>query len=598
MAYLAPQHERKPAWPIIINTVLAALISGSVAVWSTFVRLPPTGWRADQEFPASLSWLADLFRAAGSEAITSRSPLQLVQSPLGVFGSVLDSIDRFDLLEPLSMRMVLVTGIILLCVTFTGIYTYAELEEVDRLKHIRGRQLLRGKKALRRAAKAQRKSIRKTGRGIAVAPKVPISLESETKHFLLVGASGGGKTQTLLYWIDQLLRDRAKILLHDTKGDMTASLPDDGFMLMAPHDARSWAWDIAKDCQGIAAARELASRLIPAGKEPMWSNGAREILTGIIRWLQITHRDQWTWGHLRETAFSSPTDLQSLLLTSHPEGAKFIEIDEETGVPHKTSFSFLVTMWSSIGSIVSPLAEAWGKAPEGRKISLTAWLKDDETKHRSIILQRSSEFSDLSEAWIGAAVQLMANYAASAGFGDSPNRRIWLFLDEFAQLGKLKGFRQFLEVGRSRGLRCALGVQDLEQLSDLYGEESLKTWLNTIETKIICRMNAGPSANFIAEELIGEHEVSWVEKSVTYTPGSVSENRWGTRSTNKQLRTATVPVILPDFLEREIGPLDIGGETRIRALLLTGGNLYRLDWPITHWPEQRPAALPAGWVTE
>ena len=29
-----------------------------------------------------------------------------------------------------------------------------------------------------------------------------------------------------------------------------------------------------------------------------------------------------------------------------------------------------------------------------------------------------------------------------------------------------------------------------------------------------------------------------------------------------------------------IGPREIGGETVIRALLLTGGHLFRLDWPI------------------
>ena len=329
----------------------------------------------------------------------------------------------------------------------------------------------------------------------------------------------------------------------------------------------------------------------------MWTNGAREIFTGVIRALQLEHDDRWDWRHLRDTAFLAPNELQSLLLGVHPEGAHLIEVDERV-VPNKTSFSFLVTLWSNIGSIISPLATAWADVPDERRVSLTEWLNDDQVERRTLVLQRSSEFSDLSEAWIGAAVQLMANYAASANFGDSPNRRIWLFLDEFAQLGQLKGFRQFLEVGRSRGIRCALGVQDLEQLSDLYGQEALKTWLNTIETKIICRMNAGPSANFIAEDLIGQREVAWTEKTVSWSSGSLRENRGSTRSVNKQTRTAVVPVILPDSLERDIGPREIGGETVIRALLLTGGNLFRLDWPITVWPERRPAALPANWTME
>lgn len=463
MSNNAPQFERKPAWPIALNTLTAALISGAIATWAGFFVTPPTGWYADQAFTPSVAWLRELFHTAGTDAVTAEPVFKLLLHPMSVVWRALDTIDSFDLIAPLSLRLAVIAGVALVTAVIVGLYTCGGSERVDRLKHIRGRRLLRGGKAIRQATCTQRKSIRKFGRGIDVAPRIPISLETETKHFLLVGASGGGKTQTLLFWIDQLLRDRAKILIHDTKGDMTASLPDDGFILLAPHDSRSWAWRIAQDCQGMAAARELAARLIPAGKEPMWTNGAREILTGVIRSLQLKHASQWDWSHLRDAAFSAPSDLQSLLLNAHPEGARFVEVDDR-GVPNKTSFSFLVTLWSSIGSIVSPLAAAWANVPEERKISLTAWLNDDQAERRSLVLQRSSEFNDLSEAWIGAAIQLMANYAASAGFGDSPSRRIWLVLDEFAQLGKLKGFQQFLEVGRSRGIRCALGVQDLEQL--------------------------------------------------------------------------------------------------------------------------------------
>jgi len=255
-------------------------------------------------------------------------------------------------------------------------------------------------------------------------------------------------------------------------------------------------------------------------------------------------------------------------------------------------------MWSNIGAIVAPLATAWADVPDERKVSLTAWLCENDNTRRALILQRSSEFSELSEAWIGAAIQLMSNFAASSAFGDSSNRRIWLFLDEFTQLGKLKGFQQFLEVGRSRGIRCAIGLQDFEQLSDLYGKEALNTWLNTIETKIICRMNAGPSANFIAKDLIGDREVSWKEQTTSKDSGSLFENRSATRSINEQTRTGMVPVILPDFLERQIGPIQVGGETKIRTLLLADGGLFQLDWPITSWPYRRASSEPATWTQE
>ena len=172
-------------------------------------------------FPTDLSWLYEFLTASVSEAM-QRPRLQLLRDPMMIVRLVLDDADRFDLLVPLVLRLVPVAAIMAVSGMVSGVYCYLGIERVDRLKHIRGRRILKGAKAVRKAVQAQRRSIRKTGRGIDIAPRVPISLETEAKHFLLAGASGGGKTQTLLFWIDQLLRDRAKILLHDTKGDMTA----------------------------------------------------------------------------------------------------------------------------------------------------------------------------------------------------------------------------------------------------------------------------------------------------------------------------------------------------------------------------------------
>jgi len=66
------------------------------------------------------------------------------------------------------------------------------------------------------------------------------------------------------------------VLVIDVKGDMTAGLHGNP-LLVAPQDARSLVWDIARDCRTKQDARELASRLIPDSHDPMWSEAAREI---------------------------------------------------------------------------------------------------------------------------------------------------------------------------------------------------------------------------------------------------------------------------------------------------------------------------------
>lgn len=598
MSRLISHLPRKPRGPIYRSGLVAGLVSICLVFWILFTIFPPTGWYQDNTFIADTDWLLDLLSAQSLQLRSAQDLIQLLFHWQAAVTDIFSPFEQYDLMGELLWRLTVVLLASLSAAFAAAFYRQKFLEPVDKLKHVRGRQLFKGNRAIRRARKAAKTEIKRSGQGIDIAPGIPMSQEAESKHTFIIGASGGGKTQILLSWIRQLLKRKDRMIIHDTKGDFTATLPEKDFVLLAPHDERSWAWDIAKDCIGLAAARELAARLIPTSKDPLWTNGASEILTGILRWLQKEYGESWTWADIQYLTFSEPAQIRTLLLKAYPEAAGYVDVDPNTGTPHKTSYSFLVTLWSHVGQVVSPLAAAWGNTPEEKRISLTAWLANEATDKPVLILQRSAEFSALSKAWIGAAVQLMANFAASPSLPESRSRRVWLLLDEFAQMGKLDGFQQFLEVGRSRGIRCVLGLQDLEQLAHLYGQESLKTWLNTIETKIICRMNAGPSTNFIAKDLIGEREVSSMEESTSHSHASPLDGKKASTSTSKHLRTAVIPILMASEFESNLGPVQVEGETRIRALLLGRGDLYQLDWPLTLWSEQRPATIPAKWLKD
>src|SRR6202521_5683191 len=47
-----------------------------------------------------------------------------------------------------------------------------------------------------------------------------------------------------------------------------------------------------------------------------------------------------------------------------------------------------------------------------------------------------------------------------ATLSESPERRVWLFLDEFPQLPPIKQFPTFLELGRSKGIAVVIGAQE------------------------------------------------------------------------------------------------------------------------------------------
>jgi hypothetical protein len=576
-----PLLEGRPAAPAVILAMFIGLASFAAMTMILFHVLPPSGWFDDHPFPATLGWLLPYFSSQWQEAqasIVGVSPIIAV--PWLLKTVFVQSFQTFDLMTACTWRFTAalatagVTGFV------GGLSLYITTEPADGVKHLTGRRLWRGYGAISQARRALRKTIAMSGPGISIAPGLTISRVQEVQHFGIFGTPGAGKSLIMHYLVEQILARGDRVILNDTKGDVTACLPSSDFVLLAPQDQRGIAWDVAQDIITAQDSRELATRLITASHDPMWSSAAREILCGIIIHLQRDKPGAWTWQDLFDAAFLPAAQLLSLLEASYPPAARFIELTPE-GHPTKTSFGILVNTWAELVGIVRPLADAWGPCPPTQRLSLRRWLLDESPRQpRILVLQRAPRYPALSAAWIGAAIECLAATAASPELPDSRERRIWLMLDEFPQLGKLSAFRQMLEVGRSKGIACVLAMQDIQQLIALYGDAEAKTILTLLGQKIIGRMPAGPSATMISDELIGKRDVAWKEASISSGAGKTTRS-W-------QTQRATIPTVPVEQLERRLG-VDRKG---VRALLLGLGDIHELCWPLQFWPQRRPAAKP------
>ena len=181
-------------------------------------------------------------------------------------------------------------------------------------KIIAGRRLFEGKAAHRRLKEIAKGEMAVSGAGIKLHPGFDwhLSRERETRHFLLVGSVGGGKTQILTPMVLAAIGRGDRVLIFDIKADFTSTLPVD-FALLAPWDSRSMVWDVARDCVNAQDARELAAQLIPSGQDPMWHQAARQILTAVIQQLQAYKADAWTWKDLHQLSASSQEDLLNIV---------------------------------------------------------------------------------------------------------------------------------------------------------------------------------------------------------------------------------------------------------------------------------------------
>ena len=460
-----------------------------------------------------------------------------------------------------------------------ALFGFAICVRTDRsaFKVIRGARLQAGTAGRKAFARACASECKVHGRGVELLPSVPLSRDRETRHFLILGSVGGGKTQSMLHLIIEAISRDDGVLVLDTKGDMMAGLPGQPApLLLAPHDQRSLVWDVASDCRIKQDARELAARFIPPSSDPMWSQAAQEIFVGCIVHLQVTRGCNWGWADLEAEVTADVETLTEHARSHNPNALRLLDQPDS-----KTTLSILTTFQTHM-RIVTVLAEAWPDSSAGR-FSIRAWLHNP-TARRPLILQQDPGYPELSRIWIGSMLGLLASAVGSPTLSESRDRRVWLFLDEFPQLPPIKQFPTFLELGRSKGIAVVIGAQDTAQIRAVYGPDQAKSWFGMTGTKVVTRINASEAAEDISR-LIGDQEVERRIQSATRSAGRVSVTESHQRATRR--------VITASELASRLGPTACG----VRVLLIgLGDEIYELELPYIKLPSLRAPIMPADWT--
>lgn len=433
-----------------------------------------------------------------------------------------------------------------------------------------------GTAARRAFAQTAKLESRLSGTGLEILPGLFVSRERETRHWLIWGSVGAGKTQTMLNLILAAIARGDGVLVLDVKGDMTTGLPGDP-LLIAPQDQRSLIWDVASDCRTKQDARELSARLISRSEDPIWSDAARDILVACVAALQATKPEAWSWHDLHEAATSDAEALHNFAKSYHRDAVRLLENPES-----RTTQSVLATFQAHM-HVVAALGDAWRDNVNGG-FSVSRWL-ERPLPQRPVILQHDPRYPELSHAWIGGLLALLASAVGSPSLNESRTRRIWIFADEFPQLPRMSHFSTFLDLGRSKGVIAVVGAQDIAQLRANYGRERADAWVGMIGTKIITQINASRAAEE-ASHLIGDQEVERVERSQTMIGARASTTTTARRDIRRVVTAAEIAT--------RLGPKDDG----IRVLLLGhGADVLELTVAYLTLPERRPGHVPAAWLT-
>ncbi|HHK5646343.1 type IV secretion system DNA-binding domain-containing protein [Serratia nevei] len=488
-------------------------------------------------------------------------------------------------------------GASLLPVGLSAYLAKSGLKERDLYIHREGRRLYEGKEALKILQRKSKAECDAAEAGLYLHEGIRLSSKRECGGFLYMGTAGGGKTVAMKPLIFQALERGDKAIIFDLKGEITAEIrkgkDEDGneggvvdkFCLIAGWDRRGAAWDIAADCTNEQTAMEIAKRFIKDGKDPMWSNAAQMIFVAFLKKLMVEKPGQWGFQDLADTLSYSNEQVKAIVQKYMP-----FALDLVSDAESKTTQSIMINMKSFMFDIIM-LAKAWkdGKGKKRPRVSFRKFILDENYEHRHIVLQGNGAFESMVKSLYGGIFQTLAATMNSAECADSKTRKIWLFLDEFPQLGKVPNFGQFLEVGRSKGFRIVIGAQDYNQFIQHYSKEEADTFLSILKTWVIVKFPPGPTAEWVSNT-IGTRRVQVPQHS-----RSIGAPGGGGSSMSISYNDVDLPVIHPADVEAKLGETSRlkGG---VSGLVIGFQDVYIVDFLFRSYVKTQPAAVMAKWT--
>lgn len=317
-----------------------------------------------------------------------------------------------------------------------------------------------------------------------------------------VGAPGSGKTVSIRLFMQSVLPHVGetadhRAIIYDAKSEMMPILagigidtdPESGRVkILNPYDNRSYYWEMWRDIEDTEETGKLALLFVPVttGKDEMWTNRARSLLTVILDCLILSGK-AWTLRDLCAATMSE--ERIKAVLEATPKRKKYI--DSFLGKGRATD-GVIFELQSSMEKFHG-IAGLWDSMPEDRGISLTKWL---ENQNGSILLLGAAEdgtplgsINKLIIARLGQLIKFQSN---------DTNRRTWIIIDELRQCGRLD-LSAIATTGRQRGASLVIGYQDNHGLRDAYGEDSAEELLGMCQHKAIFRLSSASTAEDAAK---------------------------------------------------------------------------------------------------
>ena len=385
---------------------------------------------------------------------------------------------------------------------------------------------------------------------------IPLILNKETMwvddseyHSLVIGATGSGKTQAVIFpQVHSLAKAKESMIITDPKGEIyekTANmLRARGYQILLlnfrdPQNGNAWnpmslpykIYKSGNQDKAIELLDDLALNILyddsNKNADPFWEKTSADYFSGVALGLfEDAKEDEININSISlattvgEEKFGGSTYIKEYFAGKDPASAASINASSTIMAPNETKASILsvfkqkVKLFASRDNLSEMLSHS--------DINLES-IGERPTVVFIVIQDEKKTYHSLVTILLKQIYETLISVAQRHG-GQLPVRTNFL-LDEFANMPPLKDVTTMITAARSRRIRFTMIIQNFAQLDSVYGKEDAET----------IRGNCGNIVYLITTELKALEEIS---------------KMCGEVKSKKDDKTASTPLVTVSDLQR------------------------------------------------
>lgn len=376
-----------------------------------------------------------------------------------------------------------------------------------------------------------------------------IYVDNGENHTLVLGATGSGKTQTvILPTVKVLAKHNESMIITDPKGEIyektSEMLRAKGYQILLlnfrdPQNGSAWnpmdlpyeMYKKGKQDKAIELLDDLALNILydenNKGADPFWEKTSADYFSGIALGLfedakedEININSISLVSSMGEDKFGGSTYIKEYFNGKDPSGAAYINAASTVNAPNETKGSILSVFKQKIKLFAS--RENLSEMLSHSDIDLTS-IGKIPTAVFIVIQDEKKTYHSLVTILLKQIYETLISVAQGNG-GRLPVRTNFL-LDEFANMPPLKDVTTMITAARSRQIRFTMIIQNFAQLEQVYGKEEAET----------LRGNCGNLIYLVTTELKALEEIS---------------KMCGEVKSKKDEKTASTPLVTVSDLQR------------------------------------------------